>query len=82
MSDIPLPPRDQIDSKFKLNIKRLFHSSDSWEDEASAIEHGLIQLRQYKGQLAKNASTLADALELMFSLKERESKVFAFAQFS
>jgi len=82
MTDVHLLPRDQIESKYKLNLAFLFKSEEEWKAELSSIERNLWRLADYRGKLSGKPSTIADVLELAFSIKERESKVFAFAQLS
>ena len=82
MSEVILLSRDQIDRQFKLNLDELFTSEDAWTEEVSSINRDLLGLSAYKGKLSENALTVFDALELAYSLKERESRVFAYALFS
>jgi len=82
MNNVQSQARDQIDEKCKLNLSELFDSEAAWSAELSAIKRDSRNLYVFQGKLSDGAPVVAEALELVFSLKERESKVFAYAQFS
>jgi oligoendopeptidase F len=82
VSESQLRSRDDIPSQFKCDLETLFESEGTWRDEVAAIRRDLTSLQMFRGRLAERAALVADALALAYALKERESRVFAYAQFS
>jgi len=82
VSESQLRSRDEIPSQYKCDLQALFESEDAWRVEVAAIRRDLQGLQMFRGRLAERMALVADALELTYALKERESRVFAYAQFS
>lgn len=82
MNEIQILPRDQVESKYKINLALLFKSEEEWKAEMASIDHDLRRLAEYRGKLSGKPSTVADTLDLTFSIKVRESKAFAYAELS
>ena len=77
-----LPLRTKIPDKYKWDNASVFPNQAAWEQEFELVGTDLAQLDPYRGHLAKNAQTLADALELAQQLQKRVGIVFVYASMS
>ncbi len=59
-----LPNRDQIDEKYKWNLKDIYESEDQWEKDFRWTNDNLIRYSEYKGKLGNSAKMLLECLKL------------------
>lgn len=59
-----LPTRDQIDKKYKWNLKDIYETDDQWENDFKWIEGQLNKYSNYKGKLTESADKLLECLKL------------------
>lgn len=79
MAQNQLPTRDQIDNKYKWDMKEFFKTPSDFEKEYSSIKNDLKQFSKYQGNLGKSAKELAGCVDLMMSLSQRFSKMYLYA---
>ncbi|WP_337872323.1 oligoendopeptidase F [Ignavibacterium sp.] len=59
-----LPERDQIDEKYKWNLKDIYESDEHWENDYKWIEEHLNKYSNYRGKLTESADKLLECLKL------------------
>lgn len=59
-----LPTRDQIDEKYKWNLKDVYESDELWEKDFQWTSNNLIRYSEFRGKLADSASSLLGCLKL------------------
>lgn len=76
-----LKERNQIEEKYKWNLKDLFQSDQVWEKEFSSIKALLPQLSAFQGTL-KEKQQLKKLFELEHSIMPKLEKLFVYAKMS
>ena len=76
-----LKERNQIEEKYKWNLKDLFQSDQVWEEEFSSIKALLPQLSAFQGTL-KEKQQLKKFFELEHSIMPKLEKLFVYAKMS
>ena len=76
-----LKERNQIEEKYKWNLKDLFQSDQVWEEEFSSIKALLPQLSAFQGTL-KEKQQLKKLFELEHSIMPKLEKLFVYAKMS
>jgi oligoendopeptidase F len=74
---VPSPlavPAAEID-KYVWDLSSLFPDDKAWEGGRAEIERQLPALRRFSGKVARNASSLANALDELYALRSRTSKL-------
>lgn len=59
-----LPARDQIDEKYKWNLKDIYQTDEQWENDFKWIEEQLYKYNNYRGKLTESADKLLECLKL------------------
>lgn len=59
-----LPARDQIDEKYKWNLKDIYESDELWEEDFQWTISNLKRYSEFKGKLNRSATTLLNCLKL------------------
>ncbi|MFN3872022.1 MAG: oligoendopeptidase F [Ignavibacterium sp.] len=59
-----LPTRDQIDEKYKWNLKDIYESDEQWEKDFDWTNKNLIRYSDFKGKLSSSPSSLYACLKL------------------
>ncbi len=62
------PTRDQIEDKYKWNLKDLFATDDDWERTYKEAGEANVLFEKYKGKLGSSADLMAECLLLSDSL--------------
>lgn len=71
--------RAEIPVNETWNLDDLFRSAADWEAERSAVEGEIESLQPFKGRLSDSAATLLACLTTQERLRERFTRVFAYA---
>jgi oligoendopeptidase F len=71
--------RADIPDQYKWNLADIYPSTTAWRSAKDGIAADLPKLRQFQGKLGASASSLADALELMFNLDKTLTRVYVYA---
>lgn len=74
-----LPARSDIAEQYKWNADSVFANEEEWQAELDRVLADLSQLDAYRGRLAADPQTLADALDVMMALEKRTWIVFVYA---
>jgi len=74
-----LPTRDQVQDRYKWNLKDVYPSNSDWEKEYVSIENQLPDLANYTGKITKNANDLFNFIEKMTKLEARFTKLYIYA---
>ena len=59
-----LPARDQINEKYKWNLKDIYETDEQWENDFKWIEEQLYKYSNYRGKLTESADKLLECLKL------------------
>lgn len=59
-----LPARDQIDEKYKWNLKDIYETDEQWETDFKWIEEQIYKYNKYRGKLTESADKLLECLKL------------------
>ena len=65
---VSLPGRDQIPEQYRWDLTPLFPSDDVWQSGFSALVKRIPEMGQWRGKLGRNAQTLRNSLDMLFSL--------------
>lgn len=63
-SAVSLPTREQIDEKYKWNLKDIYNSDEDWEKDFEWVNKNLSRYFEFKGKLNQSASILYACLKL------------------
>lgn len=74
-----LRTRDQIADQYKWNRESVFATSSDWEAELASLGDALAEVSAYAGQLAEGPATLADALDMIQSVRQRLGVLYVYA---
>src|SRR5262245_219252 len=82
-AEVPLAPtlreRDQIEDRFKWNLRRIFRSWEAWQEAYGELDRQIAAYAMLQGTLAGGGAALRKALELRDSIGQLEYKVWYFA---
>lgn len=76
------PTRDQMEEKYKWNLKDLFESDEDWEKTYQSAGEATSRFEQYKGQLGTSADLMAECLLLSDSLGNWVQRLWVYAGLS
>src|SRR6266545_790016 len=71
--------RSQTPEKYKWDLAELYPSETAWRTAKNRLGADMQKLRPYHGEVAKSASTLADALDLQAALAKELGRLYAYA---
>lgn len=71
--------RAAIPDKYKWNLADLFPTPDAWRAEKDRIAAALPSVAEFRGRLGASASTLADALDRLMTLRKDFLRLYAYA---
>jgi oligoendopeptidase F len=71
--------RASVEDRFKWNLADIYPATAAWAAEKDALKAAMPALARYTGQLGTSSGTLADALDLMFDLGRRVTRVSVYA---
>ena len=71
--------RAQVPDQDKWNLADIYPSEDAWRAAKTRITAGLPRLKTFEGALSTSPATLADAMDVLFSLDKELSRVYAYA---
>jgi oligoendopeptidase F len=60
---IEVPTRNEIDEKYKWNLKDIYESDEEWETAFKFIEQNISNYAQFEGKIADSAETLLACLK-------------------
>ncbi len=79
MTEKRVPKRDEIDRQHTWNAESVFDSSEAWEGEATALGQAIQEIGAWQGRLSEGPAVLLAALNDIYALLERVSKLFVYA---
>ena len=65
---ITLPVRDKVPPEYRWDLTPLFPSDEAWQSSFSALLKRIPEMQQWRGRLSRNARTLRNCLDMLFSL--------------
>ncbi|MGE5355005.1 MAG: oligoendopeptidase F [Deltaproteobacteria bacterium] len=71
--------RDEIDDRFKWNLKDIYESDDAWKNELSAQLPVADELLKFKGKLGESAKTLYTFLEMQSNFYKQLTRLSTYA---
>ena len=71
--------RAKIPDQYKWNLADIYPTEAAWRAAKDKLAAELPQLRQFQGQLASSAATLADALDRLYALDKELSRLYVYA---
>ncbi len=74
-----LPTRDQIDEKYKWNLKDIYESDEQWERDFDWTNKNLIRYSDFKGKLSSSPSSLYACLKLDEEIGIKLERLFLYA---
>lgn len=77
-----IPFRDEIEEKYKWNLKDIYDSDDDWESELKLVENNLSNYKTFEGRLGESAEILLECLNLDKDIGSRLEKLYLYAMLS
>lgn len=77
-----LPSRDQIDEKYKWNLKDIYESDELWEKDFEWTNNNLIRYSEYRGKLGSSSSALLSCLKLDEEIGTKLERLSLYAMLS
>lgn len=71
--------RDEIDDRFKWNLKDIYESDDAWKNELSAQLPVADELLKFKGKLGESAKTLYTFVEMQSNFYKQLTRLSTYA---
>src|SRR6478735_2880218 len=71
--------RSRIPDRLKWNLSDIYPTDAAWRAAKEKLAAEIPSLRQFQGKLGSSPATLADALDRVYALVERVSRLFTYA---
>jgi len=71
--------RSQVPEQFKWNLADIYPTDAAWRAAKEKIAADIPKLKQYRGRLGTGAATLAEALELAYSINKELNRTYVYA---
>ncbi|HWR83430.1 MAG TPA: oligoendopeptidase F [Candidatus Deferrimicrobium sp.] len=78
----PIPTRDDIEDRFKWNLKDIYQSDSDWEEHYRKAQSLIEKAKEFAGKLASSAETLYTCLETRTELALVASHLYQYARLS
>lgn len=75
---IVLAQQEEDLSKYVWDLSSLFAGENEWEAEREIIQKKIEEIEKYRGTLGKGAGSLADAMDAVYDLRSRASKMYMY----
>lgn len=82
LDKMTVPPRCEIDDKYKWNAESVFPSRTDWQAAAAGAPEKIARIQQYKGRLAEGSSILADYFDEVDKLVRLVGRITSYAGMS
>lgn len=79
MTDKRVPKRDEIEHQHTWNAESVFASDEAWESEATALGQAIKDAGAWQGRLSEGPDILLAALNDIYALVKRVSKLYVYA---
>lgn len=77
-----IPSRDEIEEKYKWNLKDIYSSNDEWEKDFSWIEKNIIRYAEFEGKLNSSAKVLLACFNLDEEIGIKLERLYLYAMLS
>lgn len=71
--------REAVPQADRWNIEDFYADDGIWEKDYKKLDHDMIQMQQYKGNLGKDPKNLLSVLQLEDKLNELQGKIYVYA---
>ncbi|WP_408957118.1 oligoendopeptidase F [Natrinema sp. 74] len=75
-----VPDRSEVDEEYTWDLESVYATDDNWEAAYEAVAERVADLETYEGQVADDAETLLETLELRDEIMREVSTVAAYAR--
>ncbi|MDD4076148.1 MAG: oligoendopeptidase F [Eubacteriales bacterium] len=72
-------PRKEMDPRYLWNLSDIFPDKAAWDAAFASVQADIPSVVAWKGRLGESAASLKDALDALFALEERLSRVYVYA---
>nr|MBN2277334.1 oligoendopeptidase F [candidate division Zixibacteria bacterium] len=73
------PTRDQIEDKYKWDLRDFYPSDEAWEDAFKALEARIPDMEKYKGKLGSGDEILYECLNMSDSMSILAHRLYVYA---
>lgn len=74
-----IPKREEIDEKYKWNLKDIYKSDDDWENDFRWIEQNINNYKSFEGQLALSAEKLLACFKFDEQVGSKLERLYLYA---
>ncbi len=74
-----LPVRDEIEEKYKWNLKDIYTTDEDWENEFKWLEQNLNEYKKFQGTLADSSENLLACLKFDDKMGEKLEKLYLYS---
>lgn len=74
-----IPARDQIEDRYKWDLKSIYDSDDAWEVDFARIQEWTPELTTFKGRLGESAEVLLECLKTGDRIRETLGRLSVYA---
>ena len=78
-ADNTIPLREQIEDRYKWNLRDVYPSDTHWEEEFNHAQTLVVTAKTYEGRLASSPEVLYECLETKSELSRLVSKIYFYA---
>ncbi|MCU0343563.1 MAG: oligoendopeptidase F [Ignavibacterium sp.] len=79
---IEVPARDEIDEKYKWNLKDIYSSDEDWEKDFKFIEQNLTGYTKFEGSLTESAENLLACLKFDEEIGIKLERMYLYSMLS
>ncbi len=79
MTTQTLPPRSEIETRYKWNAESVFPTPAGWDAEATAVAGAVADVKRFQGRLAEGPGVVAEALDAVQDVMRRMYVLFSYA---
>ncbi|MHB8852264.1 MAG: oligoendopeptidase F [Ignavibacteriaceae bacterium] len=77
-----LPPRSEIDEKYKWDLSHIYAKENLWDEDFKWIENNLINYKKFEGKLSYSAKELLECLRFDDSIGIKLERLHLYASLS
>jgi oligoendopeptidase F len=79
---IEVPTRDEIDEKYKWNLKDIYSSDEDWEKDFKFLEQNLTGYKRFEGRLTESAENLLACLKFDEEIGIKLERMYLYSMLS
>lgn len=72
--------RDDIEEKYRWDLRKLYSSEDIWKSDIEAVDKMLKEIEKYRGNVGSEAETLLKVIELELEINRKLENIYTYGK--